>query len=299
MVQAVLLLAIATLFAQQPRSSLTPAGPVLAQQAGLAATTSILDFEVFRTRVQPILMSPRKGNARCIACHSRGGGNAYLEPLAPGSSTYTEEQTRRNFERVQRLVVPGEPLKSVLLTNPLAEEAGGSHWHGGGKHWESQDNPEWQTLAAWVRTKSAGTGIAASSAPTPSSTTSAGTGVAASPAATTSSLNFDAFKTRVQPILMTPRKGNVRCIACHSRGGGNAYLEPLAPGSTTYTEEQTRRNFERVQRLVVPGEPLKSVLLTNPLAEEAGGSHWHGGGKHWESQDNPEWQTLAAWVRGS
>ena len=49
----------------------------------------------------------------------------------------------------------------------------------------------------------------------------------------------------------------------------------------------------------MPGEPLKSLLLINPLAEEAGGSHWHGGGKHWQSQNDPEWQTLAAWVRGS
>ena len=36
----------------------------------------------------------------------------------------------------------------------------------------------------------------------------------------------------------------------------------------------------------------------NPLAEAAGGSHWHAGGKHWESQDDAEWQTLAAWVMG-
>jgi hypothetical protein len=169
--------------------------------------------------------------------------------------------------------VPGEPLKSVLLTNPLAEEAGGSHWHGGGKHWQSQNDAEWQTLAAWV----------GSAAPSPG---------------TKPDLSYEGFKTRVQPILMSARKGNARCTACHARGGGNAYLEPLAPGSTTFTEEQTRRNFERVQRLVVPGEPLKSVLLTNPLAEEAGGSHWHGGGKHWQSQDHPEWQALAAWVKG-
>ena len=112
-------------------------------------------------------------------------------------------------------------------------------------------------------------------------------------------LNYDVFRTKVQPILTSARKGNARCTACHSRGGGNAYLEPLAPGSTTYTEEQSRRNFERVSRLVVPGDPLKSLLLINPLATEAGGSHWHGGGKHWQSQDNPEWQTLAAWVRGN
>ncbi len=47
-----------------------------------------------------------------------------------------------------------------------------------------------------------------------------------------------------------------------------------------------------------PGEPLESILLVNPLTEEAGGSHWHGGGKHWSSQDADEWQTLAAWVMG-
>ena len=119
------------------------------------------------------------------------------------------------------------------------------------------------------------------------------------PAPPQTPLDFEFFKTRVQPILISARKGNARCIGCHSRGGGNAYLEPLTPGSTTYTEEQSRRNFERVLRLVVPGEPLKSPLLINPLAQEASGSHWHGGGKHWQSQTDPEFQTLAAWVRGS
>jgi len=125
--------------------------PVYGQQASPTTPESSLDFEVFKTRVLPILTSARKGNARCTACHTRAGGNSFLEPLTPGATTYTEEQARRNFERIQRLVVPGEPLKSVLLLNPLAEEAGGSHWHGGGKHWTSQDHPEFQTLVEWVR----------------------------------------------------------------------------------------------------------------------------------------------------
>jgi hypothetical protein len=293
MVRAGLILMIAAMIA-------LPAAQQPAAQQAPAVMTSSLDYDVFRTRVQPILMSPRKGNARCIACHSRGGGNAYLEPLALGSTTYTDEQTRRNFERVQKLVVPGDPLKSILLMNPLAEEAGGSHWHGGGKHWHSQNDSEWQTLAAWVRTRGSG-GAPASAAPATSGVPAAQGAQSATSAtsATPPRLNLDVFRTRVQPILMNARKGNARCIACHSRGGGNAYLEPLAPGSTTYTDEQTRRNFERVQKLVVPGDPLKSILLTNPLAEEAGGSHWHGGGKHWHSQNDFEWQTLAAWVRGS
>ncbi len=226
-----------------------------------------LDFDLYRETVEPILLSRRPGNARCVVCHSRGGGNAYLEPLTPGSTTYDEEQSLRNFDRIQRLVVPGEPLRSVLLVNPLGEAAGGSHWHGGGKHWESQNDPEWQTLARWVNT-------------------------------TTPALDFDFYQDEVEPILLSRRPGNARCVVCHSRGGGNAYLEPLSPGSETYDEEQSLRNFERIQRLVVPGEPLQSVLLINPLAEEAGGSHWHGGGKHWASRDAAEWRILARWVRG-
>ena len=275
------ILIMAALLAPQPASQ-QPASP--------ARSSVSLDYATFKDRVQPILTTARKGNARCTACHSRGGGNSYLEGLSPGSTTYNEEQSRRNYERVVRLVVPGEPLKSPLLVNPLAEEAGGSHWHGGGKHWHSQNDPEWQTLAAWVRTTSG-------TAPPPPAAAAAAAPVSASAMAT--KLNLEVFRTRVQPILTTARKGNARCTACHSRGGGNSYLEGLSPGSTTYDEEQTRRNFERVVRLVVPGEPLKSPLLINPLAEEAGGSHWHGGGKHWRSQNDPEWQTLAAWVRGS
>jgi hypothetical protein len=269
------------------------------QSAPPAAPSSSLDYATFKDRVQPILTTARKGNARCIACHSRGGGNSYLEGLSPGATSYNEEQSRRNFERVVRLVVPGDPLKSPLLVNPLAEEAGGTHWHGGGKHWQSQNDPEWQTLAAWVRTvsRSASPAVAASNAAPAAESAAPARPAAAAGAATT--LNLEVFRTRVQPILTTARKGNARCIACHSRGGGNSYLEGLSPGATTYNDEQTLRNFERVQRLVVPGVPEKSPLLINPLAEEAGGTHWHGGGKHWQSKNDPEWQTLAAWVRGS
>ncbi len=248
-------------------SGAAPAAPLAQQADGVAETNLGLDFDAYRARVEPILLSPRAGNARCVVCHSRGGGNSFLEPLSAGSTTYTEEQSFRNFERIQRLVVAGAPLESALLVNPLAEDAGGSHWHAGGKHWTSQSDQEWQVLAEWVR-------------------------------ATRIALDFRLYRTRVEPILVSPRSGNARCVVCHSRGGGNSFLEPLSVGSTTYSEEQSFRNFERIQRLVVPGAPLESVLLVNPLAEDAGGSHWHAGGKHWTSQSDQEWQALAMWVRG-
>jgi YVTN family beta-propeller protein len=42
----------------------------------------------------------------------------------------------------------------------------------------------------------------------------------------------------------------------------------------------------------------KSRLLQIPLAHAAGGNAFHPGGKHFASKDDPEWKTLAAWVRG-
>jgi YVTN family beta-propeller protein len=75
-------------------------------------------------------------------------------------------------------------------------------------------------------------------------------------------------------------------------------LQPLQPGATTWNEEDSRKNFDVIRARVITGEPTKSKLLLHPLVEAAGGDPIHDGGKHWKSQDDPEWQTLAAWVRG-
>jgi hypothetical protein len=75
-------------------------------------------------------------------------------------------------------------------------------------------------------------------------------------------------------------------------------LQPLAPGAKDWNDEQSRKNFEMWKLFVVPGNPMKSTLLLHPLATDAGGDHFHAGGKHWKSQDDPEWQTLEAWVKG-
>jgi hypothetical protein len=109
-----------------------------------------LDFEIFKTRVQPIFLAKRKGLARCYVCHSQGT-TFRLQPLPPGSASWTEEASRKNFEAVRRLVVPDNPQASRLLMMPLAADAGGVPFHPGGKHWASQNDPEWQTLAAWLR----------------------------------------------------------------------------------------------------------------------------------------------------
>jgi YVTN family beta-propeller protein len=128
--------------------ALLPIAAALMQQPAPSSTT--LDFEFFKAKVQPIFTTKRQDHARCVSCHI-SGTPMRLQPLSPGNGTWDDEQSRKNFDTVRARVLAGNPLKSKLLTHPLAEEAGGDPSHDGGKHWKSQDDPEWQVLAAWVR----------------------------------------------------------------------------------------------------------------------------------------------------
>ncbi len=113
------------------------------------------------------------------------------------------------------------------------------------------------------------------------------------------SLDYGFFKTRVEPLFLKKRPDHVRCVVCHSERSNNAFrLEKLSPGAAFWNEEQSRRNFEAVSRLVVPGDPGKSLLLLQPLAPEAGGNAYHTGGRQFASKDDPDWKTLARWVNG-
>ncbi len=116
-----------------------------------ASATPTLDFEFFKTKVQPIFLTKRPHLARCASCHASVTAPAVfqLQPLPPGSTTWTEEESRKNFDAAKRLVIPGN-VKSPLLTHPLAEDAGGDFFHSGGKQFHSQSDAEWQTLKAWV-----------------------------------------------------------------------------------------------------------------------------------------------------
>lgn len=117
-------------------------------------------------------------------------------------------------------------------------------------------------------------------------------------AAAPPALDYDFFKARVQPIFLAKRAGHARCYVCHRGSGATSYLQTLSPGAVTWDDAQSRKNFLAVQRYVVPGHPEQSRLLIHPLAEEAGGDDFHGGGRQFASRNTPEWRAIAAWVRG-
>ena len=110
-------------------------------------------------------------------------------------------------------------------------------------------------------------------------------------------LDFDAFKNTIEPIFLKHRLGHARCYGCHVLTNRAFHLEPLAPGATDWTGEQSRKNFQSVSQLIVPGHPESSLFLLHPLAAEAGGDAFHSGGRQFSSYDDPDFVTLVEWVR--
>jgi hypothetical protein len=126
----------------------------LLQATASVASAQSADYEFFKTRVEPIFIKNRPTHARCVSCHGGGNGGAFvLQPLTPGSTNFTEEQSQLNYAAASRLVAPGKPTTSQLLMHPLTADAGGDGFHSGGRQFASQDDPDWKEMAAWVRQK--------------------------------------------------------------------------------------------------------------------------------------------------
>ncbi len=244
-----------------------------------------LSFERYRAQVEPIFIAPRGGHgpgmSPCATCHVNSGTPLRLQRLQErddGSVFWSEAQSRMNFEVVSRLVVPGQPERSRLLRKALAVQAGGAPFHIGGKFFDSQADPEWQVMAEWVRAADIAPDLAAAETTPPP-------------------LDFEFFRGCVQQIFLNKREGRMECVHCHG-GGSRGFARALPEGRGFWNLEESRQNFEILRRYVEPGYPLRSRFLTHPLAPEAGGDHFHSGGRRWFSQEDPEWQMLAAWVRG-
>jgi len=119
---------------------------------------------------------------------------------------------------------------------------------------------------------------------------------AATLSAQQASLDYGYFKAKVEPIFLKKRPGHARCISCHG-AGTPLRLQPLDPGATDWTDEESQKNFAVIKRVASAGD--KSKLLMHPLDEGAGGDFFHSGGKHFSSQNDPEWLVLKAFVEGA
>lgn len=244
-----------------------------------------LSFEAFRETVEPIFIQPRGGHgpsiSPCASCHINSGTPLRLQPLQEtesGQVYWSENQSKKNFEVVSKLVVPGQPERSRLLRKPLVVTAGGTAFHVGGKFWQDQNNPEWQIIADWIGNSDAPTDL---------------TELETTP----SPLDFNFFQTCVQQIFLNKREGRMECTNCHG-SGPRGFAQDIPEDRSYWNFEESRENFEILKRYVEPGYPLRSRFLTHPLAPEDGGDNYHSGGRRWFSKEDPEWKMLAAWVKG-
>ncbi|MYJ66881.1 MAG: hypothetical protein F4087_00005, partial [Gemmatimonadetes bacterium] len=251
-----------------------------ASGAARVAGQTPLSFDRYRATVEPIFLVDRggwgPGRAACVTCHAEQGTPLRLQRLretAEGEVFWSEEDSRRNFRVVARLVTPGDPDGSRLLRKALARSAGGAALHVGGKFFQSQEDPEWRAMADWV--------------------------AAADPVerALPPSLDFDFFRECVQRVFLDKRPGDVECVHCHE-SGSRGFARPIPEGRDFWNEEESERNFAAARRFVEPGQPMMSRLLTHPLAPAGGGDYFHGGPRRWATTDDPVWLMVAAGVRG-
>jgi hypothetical protein len=236
------------------------------------------DVDLFRKTIEPIFMRDRGGTipgmAACVMCHTWQTSLRFDLETPATDAGWTADQSRMNFQMITQLVNTKSPETSPLLVKPLAPAAGGPG-HTGGAYWKSRDDPEYQTVLKWIRSLPADRYVQAPMPP----------------------VDFLFFRSCVQPVFATPREGHIRCGNCH--GGGDIGFAPIpAGGRTEWNDEEARRAFQVIARLIIAGNPEKSRFLLKPLHPDGGGSYAHNGVRRWQNRDDPEWQMLAAWVRG-
>ncbi|MCG8414314.1 MAG: hypothetical protein MI746_08860 [Pseudomonadales bacterium] len=239
-------------------------------------TAKGLDYEFYRDSIEPIFLRHRGGfvgsDTSCVACHTtQANAPLGLQPLTEenGNVFWTEAQSRQNFENVAMLVNPSNPESSRLLLAPLAPAAGGER-HSGGIFWDTNQHAEYRVVAEWIAT-----------------------GNSSATADPIVDVDFEFFRSCVQPIFVNPIDNAMPCIECHS---GEFAVPP--PENSYWTEEQSRQAFEDLLYLIDPGRPDSSRFLHKPLHPNAGGDLMHNGGRRWFSADDPERMALADWVRG-
>jgi YVTN family beta-propeller protein len=242
----------------------------------LGSTTSLLpaqtqqspalSFDVYRTRVEPIFLKKRPGHARCYACHALGAGEGNapsamrLQLLLPGSATWNEEQSHRNFEAVRQKVVPGNPLASRLLIHPLRYEAGGDQWHGGGAQFMSANDLEWQTIAAWVQGRNEEGALASTELTKP-------TGAAANPALGAPS-NGGGLKLRIIQTNMAGDNLHIidpamnRVVAEITGIEANHGVAAAPDGSRLYVSNEADRTVDVVDTRTL--KVFKQIPLSGP-----------------------------------
>ena len=218
------------------------------QPAGFPAAA---DIESYRGKVERVFMTDRGGTipgmAACVMCHTWQTSVRFTLETPETDAGWTVAQSRRNFDVVTKLVNTAAPATSRLLLKPLDPSAGGMG-HTGGSFWKSRTDPEYHAVLNWIQSLPADRYVAKADPP----------------------IDFEFFRACVQPVFANPREGHIKCSNCHAEG--IIGFAPVPENGSTWSEQEAKRAFSTITRLILPGNPEQSRFLLKPLHPDGGGS---------------------------
>jgi HEAT repeat protein len=117
---------------------------------------SVLDFNYFVTKIEPILATPGADGKACVFCHA----SHVIFKLRPPNDqgVFSDQDSEENYKYAMHVVDINNPTQSLVLIKPtrptdsagnvgdyLATHNGGQRWHG------NEDSWQYRTILEWVR----------------------------------------------------------------------------------------------------------------------------------------------------
>ena len=117
---------------------------------------SVLDFNYFVAKIEPILATQGADGKACVFCHA----SHVIFKLRPPNDqgVFSDQDSEDNYKYAMHVVDINDPTKSLMLIKPtrptdsvgnvgdyLATHNGGQRWHG------NEDSWQYRTILEWIR----------------------------------------------------------------------------------------------------------------------------------------------------
>jgi hypothetical protein len=132
------------------------AGKTLNEALADVKPGSVLDFNFFVAKVEPILAATGPDGKACVMCHATHVIFKLLPPNAEG--TFSAQDSEQNYKYAMRVVDINNPAKSLILIKPTrpTDSAGNVDdyfaTHNGGQRWlGNESSRQYKTILEWIR----------------------------------------------------------------------------------------------------------------------------------------------------
>ena len=117
---------------------------------------SVLDFDYFVAKVEPILAAPGADGKACVMCHATHVIFKLQPPNAEGQ--FSPQDSEANYKYAMRVVDINNPGHSLILIKPTRPTDSGGDvndylaTHNGGQRWLANEQSwQYKTILDWIR----------------------------------------------------------------------------------------------------------------------------------------------------